>query len=157
MTPDPQERANRLPWPPILYASVIAVALALHWLAPLDVLPRGWGWRLIGVAVALAGIAIGSAGFMAFRRAGTPVDPTKRAETLVTSGVYAFTRNPMYLGMTLTYLGLGLAFASEWLVILALLMPIALQKLAIEREERHLEARFGDAWRAYAARVRRWL
>jgi protein-S-isoprenylcysteine O-methyltransferase Ste14 len=63
----------------------------------------------------------------------------------------------MYVGMTALFIGLGLALASEWLVILALLLPLALWKLAVAREERHLAARFGEAWRAYAARVRRWV
>jgi protein-S-isoprenylcysteine O-methyltransferase Ste14 len=152
-----EERPNRIPWPPILYAAVLVAALALNRLVPLDWFGSAWGWTPIGAVMAVLGLGLGAAGFLAFRRAGTPVDPTARAEALATAGIYAWTRNPMYLGMTIAFIGFGLAFASEWLTILSLLMPLALQKLAVEREERHLEKRFGDAWRAYAARVRRWI
>jgi protein-S-isoprenylcysteine O-methyltransferase Ste14 len=151
------ERANRIPWPPIVYGIVLMAALALDRIAPLAWLAHGWGWRALGSALAVAGIAVAAAGFIRFRAFGTPVDPTARVEVLVTTGIYAYTRNPMYLGITVALLGLGLALRSEWLLILALLMPLALQRLAIVPEERHLDARFGEAWRAYAARVRRWL
>ena len=156
MTPD--ERPNRIPWPPIIYVAVLIAAFALNRLVPLRWYDGAyWGWAPIGAVLAVIGFAVAIAGVMAFRHHGTPLDPTARAEALATTGIYGWSRNPMYLGMTVLFVGLGLAFASEWLVILALAMPIALQKLAIEREERHLVARFGDAWRAYAARVRRWL
>ena len=151
------ERANRIPWPPIVYGSVLVAAFALDRLVPLAWFGDGWAWRALGTALAVAGIAVAGAGFMRFRALGTPVDPTARAETLVTTGIYAHTRNPMYVGMTVAFLGLGLALRSEWLLLLALLMPLILRTLAIGPEERHLEARFGEAWRAYAAGVRRWL
>src|SRR5687767_9569180 len=89
------ERANRIPWPPIVYGIVLAAALALDRLAPLAWHPGGWGWRALGTALAVAGIAVAAAGFMRFRALGTPIDPTARAEALVTSGIYAHTRNPM--------------------------------------------------------------
>ena len=154
---NPEERPNRIPWPPILYAAAAVGAAVLHWLLPLTWFDNRWIERLIGVVLAVVGFALAGAGFMTFRRIGTPVDPTAKAETLVTTGVYAWTRNPMYSGMMLTFLGLSFALGAEWLFILAVMMGIALQKLAIGPEERHLEARFGDAWRAYAARVRGWL
>ena len=65
------ERANRIPWPPILYAGVLAGACALHWLARLDWFGCGWGWGPIGAVIALAGIGIGVAGFMRFRALGS--------------------------------------------------------------------------------------
>ena len=157
MSPEPHERANDVPWPPLLYVAAAAGALALERLTPVAWFGRTWSLTLIGGVIALAGFAVASAAITQFRRARTPVSPTGRAATHVSSGVYGRTRNPMYLGMSLAYFGVGLALGSEWLVVLACVMPVLLQKLAVEPEERHLEARFGDEWRAYAARARRWL
>ena len=69
----------------------------------------------------------------------------------------AFTRNPMYLGMVVSCVGLAFALGSAWLVILAMLLPLALRKLAIEPEEAYLSRRFGAEYDTYRARVRRWL
>ena len=157
MSPEPYQRANGVPWPPLLYVATAAGAWALERLTPLDWFGRTWPLTMIGGVVAVAGFALGSAAITQFRRARTPVSPTGRAAILVSSGVYARTRNPMYLGVSLAYFGVGLALGSEWLVVLACVMPVLLQKLAVEREERHLEARFREEWRAYAAGVRRGL
>ncbi len=70
---------------------------------------------------------------------------------------FSKSRNPIYVANTLLVLGAGLLFGILWLVIAALLAAFATQKLAIEREERHLAARFGPDWRAYAAQTPRWL
>ncbi|HUE78823.1 MAG TPA: isoprenylcysteine carboxylmethyltransferase family protein [Sphingomicrobium sp.] len=103
-----------------------------------------------GVVIAL--LATGS-----FRRAGTDVKPWRSSTTLVTDGPFRWTRNPMYLGMSLIYI--GLALAADSLAALLLLVPvlIIIQTQVIVREERYLEGKFGDEYRAYKARVRRWL
>lgn len=152
-----EERPNRLPWPPILYAATLALAAGLHRFVPIAEFSPGFWGRAVGAAIVVAGVAVAAAGVLRFRAIGTPVDPRARAVALATTGIYAYTRNPMYLGITTAFLGLGLAFASPWLFVLTPVMAIALRKLAIEREERHLEARFGDAYRAYRRQVRRWL
>ena len=110
------------------------------------------GWPLFVFGVTLGGVAI-----FGFRRLGTPVDPTAGAKRLATDGIYAVTRNPMYLGAVIAFIGLGIARGSSWLLILTSFMPLALQRLAIVREEAHLESRFGDDYRRYKSRVRRWL
>ncbi|MDJ1157239.1 isoprenylcysteine carboxylmethyltransferase family protein [Chelatococcus sp. SYSU_G07232] len=153
---DISDRPNRLHWPPILYAGTLVAAGLLEWLYPLA--PNGvwWGLRLAGAGLLVMGLALAVSGFNTFRRLGTPVDPTARAEVLATGGIYAVTRNPMYLGISIAFAGLGLASNWPWLLLLAPAMAIGLQKLAIEREERHLEARFGASYRAYRERVPRW-
>jgi protein-S-isoprenylcysteine O-methyltransferase Ste14 len=153
------DRPNRHHWPPILYVVTLVSAWGLGRLWPLPAIVVGSppATRLIGVLLAAAGIAIGVLGILHFRQIGTAIDPTGRATTLADSGIYAWTRNPMYLGATLAFLGAGLAWPSTWLVLVTPLMAIGLQKLAIEREEAYLTRRFGDVYRLYTTRVRRWL
>ena len=80
-----------------------------------------------------------------------------RAKALATGGIYRLTRNPMYLGAIVAFVGLGLWLANSWLVVLIPVMALALQKLAIEREEAYLRQRFGADYDNYCSRVRRWI
>ena len=151
------DRPNRIPWPPILDAFTLIGAVVLQRLWPMPPLfapgPARWfGWVVCG-----AGLAIAAAGVLHFRQIRTPIDPTARATTIATGGIYAWTRNPMYLGTLLAFAGLGLAWPSTWLLLLVPLLAFGLYKLAISREEAYLQRRFGDAYRSYVARVRRWI
>ncbi len=76
---------------------------------------------------------------------------------LVTGGIHGWSRNPIYIGMFLIYAGIGIAAGSPWILILALPLAIILHYGVVPREEAYLERRFGDAYRDYRARVRRWL
>jgi protein-S-isoprenylcysteine O-methyltransferase Ste14 len=91
------------------------------------------------------------------RRAGTTVRPDRGTDHLVTEGPFSFTRNPLYLAGTMLLLGVGLVSGIVWFLVLAILAAFAVEKLAIEREERHLKARFGETYVGYARRVRRWI
>ena len=75
----------------------------------------------------------------------------------MTTGIHGWTRNPIYLGMFLMYGGIGMAVRSPWILILALPLAIAIRYGVVAREEAYLERRFGDAYRDYKARVRRWV
>ena len=83
--------------------------------------------------------------------------PNRAAEHLVTGGPFSFTRNPIYLANALLMIAVGLIAGIAWLVLFAIVAAYATQKLAIEREERHLQARFGKRYIDYAKRVRRWI
>ncbi|KIQ96559.1 putative protein-S-isoprenylcysteine methyltransferase [Lysobacter sp. A03] len=74
----------------------------------------------------------------------------------MTSGVFALSRNPIYLGNTLLLLGLALALHWPWLLVTALVAAVSVNQLAIKREERHLAARFGPVFAEYSQRVPRW-
>jgi protein-S-isoprenylcysteine O-methyltransferase Ste14 len=76
---------------------------------------------------------------------------------LLTTGIHGWSRNPMYVGMFLLYAGIGMAAGSPWVLVLALPLLIILHYVVVAREEAYLEQRFGDAYRDYKARVRRWL
>lgn len=150
---------NRIPWPPILFLAAIALALVLHWQAALP-WPGGvarYVLAAIGICLIGAGLALDVTAIRLFRKHRTSVQPTRAASSLVVEGPFSKSRNPMYLGNTLIIFGAGLLFGVGWLLPAALAAAIAVQKLAIEREEAHLEASFGALWRDYAAKTPRWL
>jgi protein-S-isoprenylcysteine O-methyltransferase Ste14 len=146
-------------WPPTIYAAGALSSALLWWLAP-------WPYQAHGMRLSciVAGVVLGCAGLAAailaerrFHAAGTPVPPTRPTQVLVFDGIYRYTRNPMYLGMTLALLGLGLATNQLWFLIAAPVAVYAVTRLAIEREEAYLTRKFGDPYVAYMKKVRRWL
>lgn len=153
------DRPNRIPWPPILFIAAAAAAIGLHRLWPLP-WPHGvlrYGFAAIGLCLICAALALEFTAALAMRRRTTTILPHRGASSLLTDGPFATSRNPIYTGNVLLLLGAGLLAGVIWLVLAAPIAAFAVQKLAIEREERHLAARFGAAWRDYAARTPRWL
>lgn len=143
-------------WPPVLYGLAFLLGLALEWIAPLGRLPH-LPARLLGAVLFLAGVALARSGERAMREAGTNIHPDQPALALVTGGPFRFTRNPLYVALTLLYAGVALLVPALWP--LALLVPVlaVMHWGVVQREERYLERKFGDSYRAYIARVRRWV
>jgi protein-S-isoprenylcysteine O-methyltransferase Ste14 len=127
-----------------------------HWL-PLPALPENLLVRWLGAVIFLAGLGVGLVGLMGLRAVGTTFDPTGPADALATQGLYARSRNPLYLSALIAFFGLGLALRSTWLFIAVPAVAVALIKLAIEPEEAYLERRFGEPYRRYKAQARRWI
>lgn len=154
-----QARPNRLPWPPLIYLAAIAASIVLHLVYPLpfigpplsDILFAGGGLLIIGV------VAIDFSAIRTLQRAKTTVMPHRGSEHLVTDGPFSFSRNPIYLANTMLMFGAGLMSQIVWFFPLGLIAAFLTQKLAIEREEKHLEIRFGKRYRDYSKRVRRWI
>ncbi len=111
--------------------------------------------RSDGGEASAAGIVL--MGTRRFQAAGTNIPPSLPTTALVIDGIYRRTRNPLYLGMTLVYLGLGVAAGSIWAIVLVVPLLWVINTGVVAREERYLERKFGDAYRAYKARVRRWV
>ena len=142
--------------PPILYGGVFAAVLLLRWFRPLPIFePAALLWP--GVVLSLVAIGVLIAGRRAMEAAGTNVNPMLPSTAIVTSGLFRYSRNPLYVGLTLLYLGQTLAFDTWWGI--ALLAPLlAIMHFGVVlREERYLERKFGEPYRAYRARVRRYL
>jgi protein-S-isoprenylcysteine O-methyltransferase Ste14 len=148
--------SSRIPWPPIVYGTAALLAGLLTWLVPFGPGAGGTVQRLLGIAVILAGLALGFSAVRLFRRAGTPAAPIRPSTALVTGGIYRWTRNPMYLGMSCILAGLGIATGSLWFIAALPLAVFAVTKLAIEREEAYLTRLFAGAYLDYKSRVRRW-
>ena len=144
--------------PPLVYVGLFLMGYAVHRFAPL----RLWGdpprvARLVGWGLVAAGVLLGASAVRLFRRAGTTPNPTRPTTALVLHGPYRFTRNPMYLGLGLAYLGAALLVNSVWPVVLFPAVILLVQRWVIAPEEAYLERKFGAEYRAYRARVRRWL
>ncbi len=142
--------------PPVLFAGTLLAGFLLQRLFPFTILPRGAA-QTIGRVLAVMGLALGAASVRTMRSAGTPVQPERPSTTVVTEGPYRFTRNPIYLSMAILYSGLALAFNAAWPLLLLPSVLFAVTRGMIEREEEYLENRFGDRYRQYKERVRRWL
>lgn len=143
--------------PPLIYLGMLLLGLALDRVLPWVMTVERTA-RLAGAVILIAaGAALLLAASDLFRRRGTEVRPWLPSAVLVDAGPYAVTRNPMYLGMALLYLGIALGLASIGMLILFLPLVAIIQTQVIAREERYLTARFGEAYSAYRARVRRWL
>lgn len=141
--------------PPLLYAVPLALGLLLQRRIPVPFLPRP-----IAMPLGILFLALGMIGFVAivaFRRAGTSPNPWRPTTAIVTGGPYRISRNPMYLGFTLLYLGTTCWVNSLWPLLCLPVIHILMQRMVIEREERYLEARFGEEYRTYRSRVRRWI
>lgn len=113
--------------------------------------------RVIGYAFAIGGPALMAWGIAELARAKTTVRPDRGVSVLVTTGPFRYARNPIYAGDVMLLLGLAQLSLNIWFVILAVAFAFLVRRLAILPEERHLEARFGDAYRAYKDRTRRWI
>jgi protein-S-isoprenylcysteine O-methyltransferase Ste14 len=147
----------RIP-PPIVGLVVGGGMWAVAHLPP--ILPLPWLARLL-VAVVLftVGAAVAIGGVMSFRRARTTVNPLKpeTSAALVSTGVYSFTRNPMYLGMALALLAWAVYLSSVWSLLGPVLFALYITRFQIVPEERVLDGLFGASFAAYKKRVRRWL
>ena len=145
--------------PPTLFVAGFLLALALErWVVTLRF---GGGsspmWPLTAWLFIAVGMGILAWAMLTFRRARTAILPSNPASTIVTSGPYRISRNPMYLGLSLVYIGLSLLMRMAWPLVLLPIVLAALYVLVIRREERYLGAAFAEEYRAYRQRVRRWL
>ncbi len=144
--------------PPLIFLGFLAAATVLEAVVPLPVLAaRALARYLAGAALAACGSVMIGMGTRRFLAAGTNIPPSLPTTALVVEGIYGRTRNPLYLGTTLVYLGLSVAAGSLWAIVLVVPLLWVITVGVIAREERYLERKFGDAYRAYKTRVRRWV
>ena len=142
--------------PPLAYIAGLLFGLAVELVAPLGD-PATW-IRILGGAIGLAfWLALDGEAMRRFRRADTPMIPFSPTRALVTDGVYRYTRNPMCLGMAFLYAGIALAAGLIWALLLLPVVILVIDRLVIAREEPYLERKFGEEYRVYKRRTRRWI
>jgi protein-S-isoprenylcysteine O-methyltransferase Ste14 len=142
--------------PPLLTLAAFLIGAGLEWLRP-TCIPGGALRSVLGLLLAGGGVALIAAAMRQFRAAGTNIETYKPSEAIVSTGLYARSRNPIYVGMAVILIGLGLAIDSLWVIAMVVPLLAVLRWGVIAREERYLARKFGEPYRAYTARVRRWL
>lgn len=144
--------------PPLIYLAGITIGLALNYFYPATIafLPRSVEIIAGIVLVALAGFLI-VLSVRSFAAAKTNVEPWKPTTAIVSSGVYGFSRNPIYLAMTGLYLGAALLLDSMWILILVVPILFLIHFGVVMREETYLNQKFGAEYTAYRKQVRRWI
>lgn len=153
------DRPDIVALPPVIFgvAAVAGLLLEYSWRRPL-LSPQ---WRLAalsaGVVLVLMFLALAIAAERAMHRAGTNVLPTRPSTTIVSTGPFLFTRNPIYLGVILGYVGGALLLNLSWPLVTLIPAAGILHCGVVLREEAYLEAKFGDQYRAYKSTVRRWI
>ena len=159
MKPGENTKAVRvLAPPPVICMSFLVASLAPHFLwVKLPIFSQGWighgaGWPIFALGLLLL---LWSA--RTFSRSGENIRIEKATNSLVTTGLFRFSRNPIYIGLTLAYIGLSLVFNSYWPLPFLPLVLVIMHYGVIRREEGYLEELFGQDYRDYKAKVRRWL
>ncbi len=153
---DNPDTAGVLVRPPVAWAVAAAAGLVIGWLRPLPFVPAAAApW--LGVVVFVLGAALLLWASATMTRAGSNIPTSRPTIVIVDTGPYGVTRNPIYLGFTLGLVGLALGFNSLWLLLAAAGFILVIRYGVIAREEAYLERKFGDTYRRYKARVRRWL
>jgi protein-S-isoprenylcysteine O-methyltransferase Ste14 len=152
----PPDTAQVLVLPPLVYGAAFIIGLLLHLVFPLYILPTTLA-RGIGVVCVLVSLPLALATFRVLSRAHTPVDPLKPTTALVTEGPFRYSRNPIYVALTLLYVGVALLVNVWWILLLVVPVLLVIRYGVIAREEAYLTRKFGEAYRQYTAQVRRWL
>ncbi len=142
--------------PPVLLLVHIIAVILLRWLVPLPfAFPEVLEW--LGYVLVVIGIVSAGSAATRFRRAHTTTYPHGSVATIVTSGPYRFSRNPIYLGLVCLLIGFSFAFRTYWGLILSPLFIVLMNMLVIQHEEAYLEMKFGEVYTNYKSHVRRWL
>ena len=145
-----------VPW---VFAIAYVAGLAVQFLIPSYAVSAGLqlGLYSIGILILAVGVMLAVWGQWLFRKARTTTVPGEISSSLVTSGPYRFSRNPMYLGLFLFFAGLSVASDSVWSVMLLVAVLAYVNLYVVPIEEKQLTASFGDAYERYRERVRRWI
>lgn len=142
--------------PPVYFLGALLLMVGLHYFLPLTEWIRDF-IRFSGITLIMGGVVMAVWGSRAFYKADTPVKPFETTTTLVTHGLYRFTRNPMYLGMVLTLLGTGFLLGSLTPLLVIPIFVWLINNVFIKAEEKMLEELFGDEYLEYKKKVGRWI
>ena len=141
--------------PPLLYGVAFVVVLALGWFWPMPIVGRVVAVG-VGLVLVVFGVGIAMWGRRTMQAAGTNVDPYRPATVLVKTGPFRFSRNPLYMSLTLLFLGLSLVVNTWWGIVLLFPVLIIMHWGVILREERYLDQKFGASYQEYRSKVRRY-
>ena len=145
--------------PPFVYLGGLIIGYAIWWFWPVPIAPAEWSFaiRVAGGVAIVLGFWVMLSAVAAFRRIDEDPNPMEPTGTLTFDGPYTLTRNPMYLGMALILGGLALAGNALWPLLALVPVIWVIRTQVIAKEEAYLEAKFGNEYREFKARVRRWI
>lgn len=156
MSEPTHDNAGVIAPPPAVYLGPLLIGLLIQKRRPAALLPNGLD-RVVGWPLVVGGIALNAWLVRTMRRAHTPIDPRKPVTRLVTEGPFRLSRNPSYTSFTMMYVGIASLVNTRWPILFLPAVLGTMRRGVIEREERYLERTFGDEYRRYKARVRRWV
>jgi protein-S-isoprenylcysteine O-methyltransferase Ste14 len=149
------DHAQVLAPPPMIFVGYLIGALLLNWLLPFSA--QTIPLRIVGGFALLAGIVSAGSAIFQMRKLHISPDPRQPVSALVTSGPYRFTRNPIYLGFFLIYLGFTLLDGTLWGLIASPFLLWTITQSVIHAEETYLDGKFGASYKEYRSHVRRWV
>jgi protein-S-isoprenylcysteine O-methyltransferase Ste14 len=150
------DKANVVVLPPVIFVVALLLGLLMEYAVPMQVLPRTPA-RWLGILLILGSLPIAVSAIRELFKANTALDVRKPTTVIVQTGAFRFSRNPIYIGLILFYLGIALLIDSFWVCLLVVPAVAILQIGVIRREEYYLEQKFGEDYRRYRAVVRRWI
>ena len=142
--------------PPLIYLAFLLIGLVLGYVWPVGFSP-GNARYTAGSALIVIGVVIQAVALRQFKKAGTRHETDKPATALVTGGLFRYSRNPIYVSLTLIYAGIAILANNLWVLILLIPLHAVMQYGVIRREERYLERKFGEEYGRYKVAVRRWI
>jgi len=154
---DRTDTAHVIIRPPLAWGLTVLAGLALNWLLPLPFLPTDLPAGWVGAMVFVGALALFVWAIMTMTRAGSNVPTNRPTTTIVETGPYRLSRNPIYLGMVLGLIGLAIASDNLWPLLVLVPFALVIHYGVVVREEAYLDRKFGDVYRGYRSRVRRWL
>ena len=143
-------------YPPVLLLIAVVLMVVLHYVLPVARW-LAWPWRALGALPIAVAVLVGFWGAVQFRRHDTTIIPFEQSTALIAKGPYRYSRNPLYISMTLILVGLWILLGSLSPVVVVPLFVWWISSRFIANEERHLEAQFGRTYLEYKTKVRRWL
>lgn len=143
-------------YPPVLLLMAVVLMVVLHYVLPVARW-LAWPWRALGALPIAMALLVGFWGAIQFRRHDTTIIPFEQSTALIAEGPYRYSRNPLYISMTLILVGLWILLGSLSPVVVVPLFVWWISSRFIANEERHLEAQFGRTYLEYKTKVRRWL
>jgi protein-S-isoprenylcysteine O-methyltransferase Ste14 len=158
MTDNSSDTPGVIIFPPLIPLSILVVGIILNLVIPLGLLTRVpfLGRIVVGIIAFVVGLGMVIEANRIFRRMGTNVNPSQPTLVLATTGMFTWTRNPMYVGGSIVLLGIAMGCALDWVPLLLVLSLPLVHYGIIRREERYLERKFGDEYRRYKKKVPRY-
>lgn len=157
MSLENDKKGAAVKFPPLLiFLFLLVIAYGLQYFWPISIIGSS-GLRYIGGGVVMLGIGIVILAAQSFKRAETNIEPWKPTTKIISTGIYTYSRNPIYTGFCLVLIGIGIFLNSLWILISFIPSAILVYYVAIKKEEIYLERKFGEEYISYKNKVRRWL